>query len=375
MTRPAERGTHRRSCRTCGWSGTYDTAARGDYAKRRHSCERHLRLAARKANGEAIRARHALIDRTPKPCLHQETTHVHGTYACWTLDKCRCWDCTAAQRAYEQQRVRNNAYGRSNYIDAQPTRDHVKYLMDHGMGLKRIAKAAGVGSGTLSKLIYGVYRATGTGGGRNGVGELVRGPSRRALRTTAEKILTVELDLADGARVDATGTTRRIRALVALGWSQSKLAALLDITRSNFHLASGTHPTVLASTARRVAEVYDELSMTLPPQESGHDRAAAVRARAYAKRRGWLPPLALDDDRLDDPTYKAGSLISDTTTNGLDETAIYRRTHGDKTVRLTKGEAAELVRRWTNSGRSLAECQRVTGLNPHRFLRDQQEAS
>lgn len=84
MTRPAERGTHRRSCRTCGWSGTYDTAARGDYAKRRHSCERHLRLAARKANGEAIRARHALIDRTPKPCLHQETTHVHGTYACWT---------------------------------------------------------------------------------------------------------------------------------------------------------------------------------------------------------------------------------------------------------------------------------------------------
>ena len=35
------------------------------------------------------------------------------------------------------------------------------------------------------------------------------------------------------------------------------------------------------------------------------------RARRYAKARGWLPPLALDDEYLDDPTYKPGSLAPD----------------------------------------------------------------
>ena len=51
----------------------------------------------------------------------------------------------------------------------------------------------------------------------------------------------------------------------------------------------------------------------------------------------------------------------------IDESAIYRRTNGDKTVRLTQAERAELVRRWATTGRSLAECERITGLNPQRY--------
>ena len=83
-----------------------------------------------------------------------------------------------------------------------------------------------------------------------------------------------------------------------------------------------------------------------------------------------LTVAILDDDRLDDPTYKPDSLTSDEhTEDHLDEAAIYRRTHGDKKVRLTKAEAAELVRRWANSGRSLQECERITGLKPDRYHR------
>src|SRR5690606_26964470 len=133
-----------------------------------------------------------------------------------------------------------------------------------------------------------VYRDTGTGGGRNGSGDRVREPSKRVLRTTAEKLLAVQLDLADGAQVDATGTTRRIRALVALGWSQSKLADRLGIQRSNFHLAGGTRPTVLAATEKAVETLYDELSMTLPPRAGHRDKIAYSRARRYATERGWL---------------------------------------------------------------------------------------
>lgn len=60
----------------------------------------------------------------------------------------------------------------------------------------------------------------------------------------------------------------------------------------------------------------------------------------------------------------------------LDEVAIGRRLAGDRDVRLTRAEAAEAVRRWMATGRSLGECQRETGINPYRHYRPQrQEAS
>jgi transcriptional regulator with XRE-family HTH domain len=360
--------THNRWCRTCGWKGTYDTAKRGDYAKRKHSCQKWT---AKLAGQQRLAERMANVDRTPKPCLHKEANHQHGTRAAYVLDRCRCLPCSKANATAETQRERQKAYGRyDKYVDAAPVRAHVLALGEQGMGLKRVAKTAGVSTGTLSKLVFGVYADTGTGGGRNGEGTRVRQPSKRMLRTTAEKVLAVELALADGAQVDATGTTRRVRALVALGWSQSKIAERLGIARSNFHLAKGTRPRVLAATAKAVAELYDELSMTIPPAETHRDKISVSRARRYAKQRHWLPPLALDDELLDDPTYKVGSLLPDVDDSTLDEAAIYRRTHGDRNVRLTKDETAELVRRWQAAGRSLAECERVTGINAHRYLAD-----
>lgn len=351
----------RRSCRRCGWSGSYDSAARGDYAKRKHSCEKWT---AKIAGQERRAARLAKVDRTPKPCHHKEADHQHGTRACYVLDVCRCYPCSKANVAAEADRTRQKAYGRyDKYVDAEPVREHVRTLGAQGMGLKRVAAASGVSTGTLSKLMFGVY-APGSGG-RNGKGDRVRQPSKRVLRTTAERVQAVSLVLADGAMVDATGTTRRVRALVALGWSQSKIASRLGIMRSNFHLASGTRPCVLVSTARAVTALYDELSMTIPPQDTHRDKISVNRARGYAKQRGWLPPLALDDERIEDPTYKPDTLTPDDGA-AFDETAILCRISGDRNVRLTKDEKAEVVRRWETSGRSLAELERHTGINPHR---------
>lgn len=370
------KGSFTRSCRTCGWKRTYETAARADYSKRRHSCAKQQRLDAAQQRGEA---REALVDRTPKPCLHKVANHQHGTRACYVLDRCRCLPCSQANSAAETERERQKAYGRyDKYVDAEVVRSHIVKLGGQGMGLKRVARAAGVSNGSLSKIMFGVYAPlTGPSRGRYGAGDLVRGPSKRVLRTTADKVLAVQLDLADGAPVDATGTTRRIRALVALGWSQSKLATRLGVQRSNFHLARSTRSTVRLSTAQAVVALYDELSMVIPPNDTHRDRQSVSRARRYAKARGWLPPLALDDDRLDDPMYKPESLLPDVAegdASEFDEVAIYRRTHGGRKVRLTKAEAAELVRRWADSGRALNECERITGLQPYRYI-DRREAS
>lgn len=56
--------------------------------------------------------------------------------------------------------------------------------------------------------------------------------------------------------------------------------------------------------------------------------------------------------------------------DGVDDVAIDRRMAGDKSIALTVPESIELVRRWKATGRSLNECERVTGLNPGRYPTD-----
>jgi hypothetical protein len=96
-------------------------------------------------------------------------------------------------------------------------------------------------------------------------------------------------------RVDSTGTARRLQALVALGYPQTYLWDRLtgDAKRQNcHHLLMQARPTVNARTARKVAELYDELSMTPGPSD---------RSRRKAVYRGWAPPLAWDEDEIDNP--------------------------------------------------------------------------
>jgi hypothetical protein len=52
---------------------------------------------------------------------------------------------------------------------------------------------------------------------------------------------------------------------------------------------------VTAGRARQVAALYDDLSMTPPPETNQRERIAASRSRNFARQRGWAPPLAWDD--------------------------------------------------------------------------------
>ena len=280
---------YRVTCTECPFDRTYGSRAKADFAFGRHSCERARRIAELRARGEA---RKAAIDRTPKPCLHKEADHQHGTYACYVQDYCRCTPCSKANSDYELERVRQQAYGRWNgLVDAEPARRHVRELMEQGMGLKRIVAVSELSQGQLWKLLYGKKRPDGS-----------RSASKRITPRVEAKILAVEVDLADGARVDSTGAVRRIQALVALGWSQSKICIRLGVSRSNFTpIAQGARPTMLVAHDKAIRALYAEWSMRLPPQTQWRDKIAANRARNYAKAAGWLPPLAWDDDLIDDP--------------------------------------------------------------------------
>ena len=90
--------------------------------------------------------------------------------------------------------------------------------------------------------------------------------------------------------VPATGTMRRLQALAVIGWSTAEIAKRIDSHyRPLQKIRAGQRECVRSSTARRVAVVYESLSMRVR-----HDRAARItHFRAVAN--GWVPPLAWDD--------------------------------------------------------------------------------
>lgn len=206
----------------------------------------------------------------------------HG-YARYKLDRCRCNPCGWAVSQYGQQRQRAITAGTWR-ADAQPVRVHVGALMAAGMGYKRIAVKAGISKNTLSRILYG-------------------GTGRPAPATTrydiAQRLLAVELDIAPGVRVEATGMVRRVQALVALGHTITSIAEAIGWTVQNFspvlHQAAVPYTRRVESrTADAVTRLYDQWSMVRPTGPG------ADRARAYAAQRGWAPPLAWDDEQLDD---------------------------------------------------------------------------
>jgi transcriptional regulator with XRE-family HTH domain len=335
------------TCPTCPLDRTYTSQARADYAFRQHSCAKHRRKAETAAR---TAAREAAVDQTPKPCAHPQAQHQHGTHACYVHDACRCLACRAANRAYENDRVRQHLYGRWNgLVDATPAREHILALMAQGMGLKQIVKVSGVSSGAFSKLIYGSLNRSGE-----------RAPSRRITPATAERVLAVKLQLADNARIPSLGAARRLQALVALGWSQHKIATRLGILPANFTpLILGRQTLITARHDRAVRALYDELSMQLPPQATPGQRSSVTRAQRHAKRNGWAPPLAWDDAFFDDPD---GHPATETTsTTDLDEAAILRRIAGDR-VPLTPAERVEVARRLVEAGWSQQQIRAQTGI-------------
>ena len=170
------------------------------------------------------------------------------------------------------------------YTPADECRQHAQALRDAGLSLDRIGRLAGV-SDTL-------------------IMQLCRGDLVRVRHETHTGILDIPLPVAtytaatDRARVDPTGTLRRLRALVAFGYTQRDLAGRIGMFETNFgEIIRATHPQVAASTARRVETLYDELTAKPPVRPS---KSAIRRAEA----RGWAPPLAWDDETIDDPEAK-----------------------------------------------------------------------
>jgi hypothetical protein len=149
--------------------------------------------------------------------------------------------------------------------------------------------------------------------------------------------------------VDATGTHRRLRALGAIGWSGRMIGDLYGF--SEMWVSSvcrcGRVQTATAELAKRI---YDDLSMTPPAAVTPAEKGRIAKAKGWARRNGWPPPLAWDDDTIDDPTAQsqldavADELEPERWAERFDEAVVDAAVRGEKPL-LAPLERREAVRR------------------------------
>ncbi|SEN87898.1 hypothetical protein [Nonomuraea pusilla] len=209
----------------------------------------------------------------------------HGTYTGYTTHGCRCDRCREAMCRYNKQRLAAIARGEwQPWADIGEVRQHVKALRQAGLSFDLIADLAGVDRRNV---------------------ELSLSPDRKRVRTSfAEKVLAVTVDLdqmPDWAKVDATGTRRRLQALMYAGWSANTLADMVGLERLAIRKLMD-RPRVRVFTARAVRKVFADLCNRMPPCEARYERASVTRAQRHARAQGWAPAMAWDD--IDDPREK-----------------------------------------------------------------------
>jgi hypothetical protein len=216
----------------------------------------------------------------------------HGRRSTYTNHGCRCDLCRYAEASYGSARNRQLAYGRwQRRVDANPVRAHLARLHAAGLTWKQIATTAGIATWKLDQL-----RTGGSGS---------RPPSRTTSPETAAAILAVPVPAtappAGLALVDAIGSSRRLQALAAAGWPLRLIATRVRVDRKTLHrLLHGQHPLVRAAVAARIAGIYDLLWDKDPAGQGARPRDTAA-AQSLATVHRWAPPLAWDDDDIDNP--------------------------------------------------------------------------
>lgn len=275
--------------------------------------------------------------------------HTHGVVSA----RCAHPDCQTAWRRYSKRWRYERSHGLLRLTDTEPVAEHIAVLRANGWSLRAIAGESGCTTSVVSRI--------------------ARGEQARIRRQSAASILALDpatlptTSHESGAPfVNKTGACRRIRALIAIGWphrilrERSGINTAVVVNQRGDWITRTTHDQIVA--------LYAALSMQPGP---------SPQSRGWAKALGYLPPLAWDDDRIDDPTYRPEQVAPTPRRREtqIDDVAIDRRLAGDKTVRLSPVEQVEALARWDAAGRARKEFARVTGYQPWRLSRRTKAAS
>lgn len=224
-------------------------------------------------------------------------------------------------------------------VDAAPIRSRVKALVALGWSHEAIIHAAG---------------CTGTAAGLR---LIANGTSRRAERkflvvATMPITARVPESVPGSCLVPTLGATRRVRALMALGWRHDDISEFIG--RASHHLSAGRYPRMTALDWRLVDAAYERLSAA---------RGGSAKSETRARKAGFAPPLAWSD--IDDPSESPRGLSA--SARALDPVVVDRILSGDWHLRATREERLEVIARWPGSD---GELERLTGWNVARDRRE-----
>jgi transcriptional regulator with XRE-family HTH domain len=169
-------------------------------------------------------------------------------------------------------------------VSAQPVRRHVLKLRAAGGTYESIARAAGTGAMT-------VYRIANA-----------RRPKVRA--EVAKRLLAVtEADIR-GAPPAPGGTMWRLRGLIAMGHTCSRMAAEAGIPAATLRrIVRGDAATISPQLRQAVTALFDAWWDKTPPRRTRREELAAGNALQRAARNNWPCPAGLDEDQFDQPGY------------------------------------------------------------------------
>lgn len=101
--------------------------------------------------------------------------------------------------------------------------------------------------------------------------------------------------------VDKTGTVRRIQALIRMGHMPKDIAADLGWIPSRISdILNDRHPGVRPRTRDQVKAYYEKKQLV---------RGNSTKTMRWAIKRNWAPPLAWDEETIDDPNARPQGMI------------------------------------------------------------------
>lgn len=240
-----------------------------------------------------------------------------------------CDHCRRYSTWRNRLRTRRLQNGERLTVPIAEVRAHLDKLTSRGMTPKQIQAATGLHRSTVASVLY---RRT-----RKVVGGHI-----------AQKLLAIPVPAEPAGPpplahvTDPTGTLRRIQALARIGWTYRHIAAAGQTSHRLEHLAG--QKWVTHEVAAAIARAYDLLSMTPGP---------STRTASRAERTGWVPPLAWDEDTIDDPDAKPDLGEAADGGGGFDEITVQQAVDGQLThtqLAAHRPDLIETIRRLAAAG-------------------------
>ena len=111
--------------------------------------------------------------------------------------------------------------------------------------------------------------------------------------------------ISTSTRLDAGGTTWRLRSLTAMGHDATRIARALNVRPQTIKkIVRGDTVTVSPEFRDLACQLWEAWWDKRPPEATRSQRRAAGAARRRAERSGWPAAAGLNEDELDEPGYR-----------------------------------------------------------------------